>query len=177
MWPLHETCVENFLFSGVLCPCRAMCAVQCALHIRNTAHTAHGTCFMSSPVLCLYCHVLCTYTYMTARLCPFGCRVFLGEYSFGRFPICSQERRHSVWGWSVHTQFIPAVQFPGGVQYESSSTAEEEEEGHFFGHWAAATPPLAGRLWPNPGLWFPFAWWYHQQPASQCTHTPVQRRP
>ena len=107
MWPLHETCVENFLFSGVLCPCRAMCAVQCALHIRNTAH---GTCFMSSPVLCLYCHVLCTYKHMTARLCPFGCRVFLGEYSFGRFPICSQERRHSVWGWSVHTQFIPAVQ-------------------------------------------------------------------
>ena len=27
---------------------------------------------------------------------------------------------------STHTQVIPAVQFPGGVQYESSSTAEEE---------------------------------------------------
>ena len=87
---------------------------------------------------------------------------------------------------STHT-----IHSRSSVQYESSSTAEEEyvleeeeedvlkeeEEGHFFGHWAAATPPLAGRLWPNPGLWFPFAWWYHQQPASQCTHTPVRRRP
>ena len=82
---------------------------------------------------------------------------------------------------STHT-----IHSRSSVQYESSSTAEEEdvqeeeeeEEGHFFGHWAAATPPLAGRLWPNPGLWFPFAWWcHHQQPASQCTHTPVQRRP
>ena len=70
---------------------------------------------------------------------------------------------------STHT-----IHSRSSVQYESSSTAEEEdvleEEGHFFGHWAAATPPLAGRLWPNPGLWFPFAWWYHQHCWSNNQH-------
>ena len=74
---------------------------------------------------------------------------------------------------STHT-----VHSRSSVQYESSSTAEEEmykeeeeEEGHFFGHWAAATPPLAGRLWPNPGLWFPFAWLLVPPTTSISMHT------
>ena len=94
-------------------PCHVCCPV-CIAHTeygtygtQHIRHTAHVLCPRLS---CVCIAMFCARTHTTARLCPFGCRVFLGEYSFGRFPICSQERRHSVWGWSVHTQFIPAVQ-------------------------------------------------------------------
>ena len=90
-------------------PCHVFCPV-CIAHMEyGTCGTWHMFYVLACPVSVLPCSVH-VHIYMTARLCPFGCRVFLGEYSFGRFPICSQERRHSVWGWSVHTQFIPAVQ-------------------------------------------------------------------
>ena len=162
---LHETCVENFLFSGVLCPCRAMCA----LHKRNTAHTAHVLCPPLSRVCIAMFWARCTHT---ARLVAhLVARVFLGEYSFGRFPICSQERRpHSMALVRRDTQFIFAVHCAVVAWHrqreESSSMAEEEYTNstvpwqgrrptHFFGHWAALPchhPPFGfGWHWPNPG--------------------------
>ena len=94
----HESCVENFQFSGVLCPSpRHLCTTP------YIAHTPHVLCPRLS---CVCIAMFCSRTHTPARLCPFGCRVFLGEYSFGRFPICSQERRSMA---VVSTQFILAV--------------------------------------------------------------------
>ena len=101
---LRIFCFPVFYVRAVPC---VLSSVHCTYGIRHIRHMAHVLC----P--CLSCVCIAMFwarTPTTARLYPFGCRVFLGEYSFGRFPICSQERRHSVWGWSVHTQFIPAVQ-------------------------------------------------------------------
>ena len=101
----HESCVENFQFSGVLCPSpRHLCTTP------YIAHTPHVLC----PRLSRVCIAMFTYT---ARLVLVG--VFLGEYSFGRFPICSRERRSMAMVVSALFIGVGSVQYCDGtmVQY------------------------------------------------------------
>ena len=186
MWPLHETCVENFLFSGVLCPCRAMCAVQCTLHIRHIRHTEHVLC---PGLSCVCIAMFCARTHTTARLCPFGCRVFLGEYSFGRFPICSQERRRSMVLVSTHTVHpcCSLEECSMSILYTNTVSLLPRQRRRCTSRRRRGISSATGQL--PPPLWLAgsgqtldsgsplHGGWYHQQPASQCTHTPVQRRP
>ena len=99
----HESCVENFQFSGVLCPSpRHLCTTP------YIAHTPHVLC----PRLSRVC--IAMFRTYTARLVLVG--VFLGEYSFGRFPICSRERRSMA--MVVSALFIGV----GSVQYCDAGT-------------------------------------------------------
>ena len=72
-------------------------------------YCAHCTYFMSLPVPRLYFHVPRNLSAHTAS------RVFLGEYGFGRFPICSQEETRRM-ALLVSAQFIPAGRLSSAAQ-------------------------------------------------------------
>ena len=96
---LRIFCFPVFYVQAVHCR-----GVHTAVNIWHCRHIRYMFYVLACPMSVLPCsahaHI------RQARLCPFGCRVFLGEYSFGRFPICSQERRSMA---VVSTQFILAV--------------------------------------------------------------------
>ena len=133
----HESCVENFQFSGVLCPSpRHLCTTP------YIAHTPHVLC----PRLSRVCIAMFRAHIYTARLVLVG--VFLGEYSFGRFPICSRERRSMAMVVSALFIGVGSVQYCDGtmVQYSWVFFQGRQRMPHFFVQRAAATSPLAGSL-------------------------------
>ena len=84
----HHICVHTAMY------------VLCALHIFYV---------LACPASVLPCHVLRNLSAHTVS------RVFLGEYGFGRFPICSQEETHRM-ALLVSAQFIPAGRLSSAVQ-------------------------------------------------------------
>ena len=158
-------------------PCYVCC--RGAVHIRHTAMFYVLACPLSVLPCSAHAHIRRQGCAHLVAVC------FWGNTVLADFPSVVR-RGGAVWCWSVHTQFIPAVKCSvAGCRSavlvhqhsEESSSMAKEEKGAFLRPLGSchATPPLAGRHCPNPGLWFPFAW--YQQLASQCTHTPVQGRP
>ena len=127
----HESCVENFQFFGVLCPSpRHLCTTS------YIAHTPHVLC----PRLSRVCITM--FRTYTARLVLVG--VFLGEYSFGRFPICSRERRSMAMVVSALFIGVGSVQYCDGtmLQYAWVFFQGRQRMPHFFVQRAELPPPL-----------------------------------
>ena len=163
----HESCVENFQFSGVLCPSpRHLCTTP------YIAHTPHVLC----PRLSRVC--IAMFRTYTARLVLVG--VFLGEYSFGRFPICSRERRSMAMVVSALFIGVGSVQYCDGTTVQWCSTlgsSSKEGRGCRISSSSGQSCHLPFGWKPEPN---PSGCALHcrvQAAASQCTHTPVRWRP
>ena len=163
----HESCVENFQFSGVLCPSpRHLCTTP------YIAHTPHALC----PRLSRVC--IAMFRTYTARLVLVG--VFLGEYSFGRFPICSRERRSMAMVVSALFIGVGSVQYCDGTVVQWCSTlgsSSKEGRGCRISSSSGQSCHLPFGWKPEPN---PSGCALHcrvQAAASQCTHTPVRWRP
>ena len=157
--PAHESCVENFLFSGVLCPCppHHICVhtamyVLCALHIFYV---------LACPASVLPCHVPRNLSAHTAS------RVFLGEYSFGRFPICSQEETRRM-ALLVSAKFIPAGRLSSAVQCVVVGVFFQGGGAAFLRPLGTTSPFGSEAGAKTPHLWLRLALYTRQAP-SQCT--------
>ena len=177
MWRLHETCVENFLFSGVLCPCRAMCAVevQCTYGIRHMFYVL--ACPLSVLPFSAHAHIRRQGCAHLVAVC------FWGNTVLADFPSVVR-RGGAVWCWSVHTQFIPAVQCSVVgcrsavlVHQHSEESSSMAEEAAFLRLVGSCHPPFGWQALAKPSSACALHGTYLLQPASQCTHTPVQWRP
>ena len=124
-------------------------------------YCAHCTYFMSLPVPRLYFHVPRNLSTHTAS------RVFLGEYGFGRFPICSQEETRRM-ALLVSAQFIPAGLLGSAVQCVVVGVFFQGGGAAFLRPLGTTSPFGSEAGAKTPHLWLRLALYTRQAP-SQCT--------
>ena len=140
--------------------------------VHNSIHCTYTTCFMSSPVPCLYCHVPHIYGKAGLSWC-----VFWGNTVLDDFP--SVVGRGAVWRWWSARCSLELVQCSIVMVQCCSTLGSSSKEGRgcriSSSSGQSCHLPFGWKPEPNPS-----GCALHcrvQAAASQCTHTTVRWRP